>query len=92
MSRPNIEIDDTTAEDFARECFDIVARLKPLMAGHGPAMQGAVLADLISLWVAGHAPDSREGMMKLLFDHVTALVPESDKELFGERGHPDTWE
>lgn len=90
MTQPNIEIeiDDRTADEFARECFDIVARLKPLIAGHGPAMQGAVLADLISLWVAGHEPASREGMMDLLFDHASALVPESEKEIFGEAGHP----
>lgn len=88
MNQPSIEIDDITAEDFERECLDIVTRLKPLLAGYGPALQGAVLADLVSLWVAGHEPASREGMMDLLFEHASALVPEREKEMFGEAGHP----
>jgi hypothetical protein len=32
----------------------IVARIKPLLAGHPPEMQGAVLADLLAIWLAGH--------------------------------------
>lgn len=89
-NQPRIEVTiaDTTAEDFARQVTDIVARLKPMMAGHGPAMQGAVIADLVSLWVAGHPPAEREGMFDLLCDHAWALVPASEMEMFGEAGHP----
>lgn len=88
MTQPNTKIDGETAKEFARETFDIVARIKPMLAGHGPALQGAVLADLVSLWVAGHAPVEREPWFDLLCDHAWALVAVSEKELFGEAGHP----
>jgi hypothetical protein len=31
----------------------VTERIKPLLAGHEPEVQGAVLADLLGLWLAG---------------------------------------
>jgi hypothetical protein len=32
----------------------VAERIKPLLAGYEPEVQGAVLADLLGLWLAGH--------------------------------------
>jgi hypothetical protein len=60
-----------------------------LLYGKGPDMQGAVLADLCSMWVAGHAPVVRDELMEMHFKAIRELVPESEKQMFGEAGHPD---
>lgn len=42
------------------QAFESIARAKafhPLLAGLGPDMQGAILADLLSTWVLGHAKE-----------------------------------
>jgi hypothetical protein len=36
-------------------------RIKPLLAGHSPFVQGAALAELVSLWLAGHACHEARG-------------------------------
>lgn len=38
----------------AQEAMAIAAAVKPLLAGKPPTVQGAVLAELLSLWLAGH--------------------------------------
>jgi hypothetical protein len=37
-----------------KETLEIVERIKPLLAGHEPVVQSAVLAELLSIWLAGH--------------------------------------
>jgi hypothetical protein len=58
----------------------IVEQVKPLLAGHDPAVQGAALADLLSLWLAGHHPDLRERMLTMLIEGVRALIPFNENE------------
>lgn len=67
----------------------LVKQIMPILRGKGPDVQGAVLADLASLWVAGHAPVIRDDVMKMHFQAIRDLVPESEKQLFGKAGHPD---
>jgi hypothetical protein len=69
---------------------DAVARLmgaiKPLLAGHSPAMQGAVLADLLAIWLAGHHAGGETAAMRerLLAMHIGTV-----RALVAERGnHP----
>lgn len=79
---------DASAEEVARSSFDIVARIKPMLAGHGTEVQGAVLADLVSLWLAGHEPAGRQGIFALWIKHTLRLVDLSEAEIFGPAGHP----
>jgi hypothetical protein len=56
----------------------LVERIKPLLAGHEPEVQGAVLADLLGLWLAGHqAPGDVEATRilraQLLAEHWLAV-------------------
>ena len=37
-----------------REVAEAVDKIKPILAGRSADIQGAILADLLSMWVAGH--------------------------------------
>jgi hypothetical protein len=37
-----------------REIEIVVERIKPLLSGRPPETQGAILADLLAIWLAGH--------------------------------------
>jgi hypothetical protein len=58
------------------------------LAGKGPDVKGAVLADLLSVWLAGHHPDLRDELLHFHIDRVKQLVPLSEREIFGHEGHP----
>lgn len=67
--------------------FDhLVDRIRPILAGHDPAIQSAVLADLLSMWLAGHfLADSGDDQAKfreeLLANHmqlVRDLIPANE--------------
>jgi len=62
----------------------ISAGIRPKLAGLPPDIQGGVLADLLSTWLAGHYQGGQELMDKLLelhVDMVRGLVPASIEEL-----------
>lgn len=63
-------------------------RIKPILAGHGGDVQGAALMQLVALFIAGHAPPLREGMLALHVKSVREMVPIADAQLFGPAGHP----
>lgn len=70
------------------EAEGIVERIKPMLAGRSGPVQGAVLADLLSLWIAGHHPRLRDEILAEHIATVRRLVPHSEKEIFGPRGWP----
>jgi hypothetical protein len=67
----------------ADEIGPIVERIRPLLAGHSPEVQGAVLADLLAIFLAAHGVDDpdpavealREEILRLHIDAVRALIP-----------------
>ena len=63
-----------TSRERALESEAIVARIRPMLAGIGPALQGSVIADLTAMWLAGHAPELREQVAKLNAGLVADLV------------------
>ena len=69
----------------------IVAGIKPLLAGHHPAIQGGALAELLALWLAGHHPDTRDDLLGLHIDAVRELVPFAEREIFGDGPRPEGW-
>jgi hypothetical protein len=70
------------------EVEQLVEHIKPQLAGRAPLIQSAILARLLSIWLAGLPPAMRAEMLALHMEIVTDLVPYSVHELFGERGHP----
>jgi hypothetical protein len=62
----------------AEEIAPIVESIRPLLAGKPPELQGAVLADLLAIWLAGHhvAGDedaTRKIRAELLAEHCFAV-------------------
>lgn len=54
---------------------EIVERIRPLLAGHHPAIQGAALADLLAIWLAGHPAAFREDLLTMHITKVRELIP-----------------
>ena len=54
---------------------EIVERIRPILGGHHAAVQGAVVADLLAIWLAGHQADLREALLDKHIDTVRELVP-----------------
>jgi hypothetical protein len=60
---------------------DVIA---PLLYGRGPELQGAVLAELVSLWLAGHPPELREEALARWLDLMHDLLPLNAMRVRGE--------
>ena len=79
--------------DLAREVDELVERIRPalfpLLAGKHPEIQGAALADLTAIWLAGHVhpgdPEMTAGLRESLLElHITAirkLIPVNAKAM-----------
>jgi hypothetical protein len=52
----------------------IVEQIRPLLAGHDAAIQGAVLADLLAMWLAGHVGESAEQAREILLHNNIEMV------------------
>jgi hypothetical protein len=66
---------------FAARADAIMLRIQPILAGHGPELQGAVINDLTAIWIAGHrvsdpAEERRlhEELLALHCEHVREMV------------------
>lgn len=62
--------------------FHLVDQIRPLLGGQPPVVVGAVLADLLALYLAGHVADTpantkavRDATLKIHLRAVKALVP-----------------
>jgi hypothetical protein len=71
--------------DQAVLSMSISEKIKPLLAGHDPSVQGAVLADLVSMYFAGHHRDIREEAMALWLCTMVELIPASEQEIVARR-------
>jgi len=92
------------SEDICRaalEAMRIAARvfelIRPELAGEPPNVQGAVLADILAIWLAGHivpgdkqATDAlREDMLKTHLKQVRQLVELSHKIIHEAEPEPN---
>ena len=69
----------------------LVDQIRPLLAGHDPAIQGGALADLLAIFVAGHHPDIRERVMAETVAAARDLVPVNVAMLIDEGRAPPDW-
>jgi hypothetical protein len=72
----------------ATEALELAGVIKLILAGNDPGVLGAALADLVSIWVAGHHPDQREKVLVLWLEAVRNMIPTQAEELFGPAGWP----
>jgi hypothetical protein len=42
--------------EISEEVWELVEAIRPILAGHEPAVQGATLGYLVGVWIAGHRP------------------------------------
>lgn len=68
------------------ESEKIAEACKPHLAGKGPELQSAALAELAALWLCGMPDLLRAGMLVRFVELITNLVPIVELELF-QRGH-----
>lgn len=66
-----------------------ICQIRPLLAGLPPYLQGAVLSELLALWLAGHyAPDNpedtaqfRADLLEMHIRLVKQLIPKIAQEI-----------
>jgi hypothetical protein len=79
---------ETSKAEFAAQAstaaLDLIEQVKPLFYGKHPAIQGAALAELTSLWLAGHERQLRDELLALHNDTIIALTKVNAKKLRGE--------
>lgn len=64
-----------TYDDATKLADEIVERIRPLLAGHSPPLQGMVVAELTAIWLAGHDPSLRDDLLTLQLETIAELVP-----------------
>lgn len=81
-----------TPSEKAHAVEAIVGSIRPSLAGQPAEVQGAVLADLLAMFIAGHHPALREEILALHIDGVRKLVAPNEAAIF-ERlgGKPPGW-
>jgi hypothetical protein len=65
----------TSVEGWTEEADEIVAAIRPLLAGRPPAVQGLVVVELAATWIAGHAEDIRAQILEMELQSIRELVP-----------------
>lgn len=64
-------------DDVRAASDDLVARIRPLLAGVDPGIQGFALADLVAIWLIGHRGDNalktKLVRIGLIAEHLTAV-------------------
>jgi len=76
--------------DDTQLIFETIERIKPLLAGKPPPIQGAVLAELLALWISHHYMVDADGqeqqqmwedLLQMHVEHVRMLIiaGEADK-------------
>jgi hypothetical protein len=62
--------------DMVRTTDQIIYQIGLLLAGHNPAIQGAVIAELLGIFLASHAPSIRNEICDATIEmawHIMAL-------------------
>lgn len=80
MTKKKNKKPDTSSADTARAALALSRMVQPFLKGQGPEMQGAVLADLVGIYFAGHHPEHREEAIELWFQFVRELITQNVKE------------
>lgn len=64
----------------------LVKEIAQILHGKGPVVQGAVFADLVSMWLAGHHADIRDDSLKLWIKTVRRLIPVNEAIILEQFG------
>ena len=75
-----------------REVEEVSRQIYDLMAGRAPGIQGAICADLLSRWLAGHivpgderaTTRAREAILKAHIQTVRSLIPINEEQILAQ--------
>jgi hypothetical protein len=68
-------IKTTHTSRAATKANTIAVRIHHMLAGQGPEVQGAVIGELVAVFLAGHHPGLRANQRKLLDELIDDLIP-----------------
>lgn len=74
----------TKISPFNQAVLELVEKIKPLLTGHDPSIQGAICGELTSIWLAGHPLDLRVELLDLHVSLVRSMTPINARALRGE--------
>lgn len=57
-------------------------RIQPLLHGQPPEIVGAVLGELVAMFVVGHHVELREEILRLHLELVRDLIPITEQEMW----------
>jgi len=83
---PDEKISEKTLA-MARRVEELLQECQRVLGGQGGTMEGAVIARLLSLWLAGHPKPDWEQALTDFIDMVREMVLESEKEIL-QRAQP----
>ena len=84
------KVAETSTHKAVELSQQIMHDIRKLLASHPPEIQGAAMADLLAIFIAGHHPDIRETIFTMHIDAVRRLIP-VNVELIKNR-HPGIWD
>lgn len=70
----------------AVEVAPLLEKLKPILAGIHPGVQGAALMELTGIWLAGNPPEMRSLLLQMHYDGVRAMAEHVAPQLWGSEG------
>jgi hypothetical protein len=80
-----------STREAADRAAEVSAQIEPLLAGLGPDVQGAILANLTAMWIAGHMAEDHDDhertaavrmkILRLHMEAVRSLIAPSEREL-----------
>ena len=69
---------DAHAMEMAEEISPLVDEIGCLLHGKDLLVQGAVLAEVVAMWVLNHPPGARSGMLKIHAQTVKEMIKQHD--------------
>ena len=88
MAREDVEEHAALSTDAAAE---LVERLRPAFAGVAPEITGAVLGELLAIFVAGHHPGMRDEAFNMVMNLARDLVSPTIEEMIANGSAPPEW-
>jgi len=73
--------EDRRKIEYDRQHDLAVEQIGAMLAGRPPQAQGAILADLLSMWLAGWQPTVREESLSLLLKLAHERVPVQEERV-----------
>jgi hypothetical protein len=70
-----------TSTTNIQKILELTGKIRPILAGNPAPVQGAVLADLLALWLAGHAAPDNDGATEILRERVLEAHLKTVREL-----------